>query len=422
MPNMKKDWLIIADDLTGAADCAIAYGRRGLRASVGWGDISLADRQKTRIFSYNAENRPLPVAETIVLHDNLLEKLWTPQVLLLKKIDSTLRGQPAAEIAVTIDFLKRKTGHAFGIMAPAFPAMGRITREGKVFVDGIELERTELWKSDHTYPTSDLCAIIQSGSGVPCTLIRLDEVRGDPAMLADRLDCLEKKGNGIVVLDAETGDDLNRIAAATASDNPSRFFIGSAGLAHAFAVLLPIGNRKRTVFKCLDGGNLIVIGSLAYASRSAADELICSRNVRYFPLSPDFLLQGGAPLEEMAQKVTAALCAGHDVVLLLTVEDDPDVSLGPVLARTLAQSLAPAAACVGGLAATGGETASALMSVFGIKSINLSDEVEPGISLGMTVGKIEVPIATKAGAFGDHYSMVRILDRLHKVRKEGYLG
>lgn len=422
MPNIKRDWLIIADDLTGAADCAIAFGRRGLRTSVGWGNISLADRQKTRIFSYNADNRPLPVAETIVLHDNLLEKLWAPQVLLLKKIDSTLRGQPAAEIALTIDFLKRKTGNAFGIMAPAFPATGRTTRGGRVFIDETELEYTELWKLDHTYPTSDLCAIIQSGSGVPCKLITLDEVRGDQNVLSARLDALEKQNCGVVVLDAETEEDLSRIAVAAASDNPSRFFIGSAGLAYAFAGLLSAGGRKQTVLQPSVGGNLVVVGSLAYASRSAAKELVASRDVKYFPVSPDILLRGESALKKIANDIETALCDGSDVVATITIDDEPDVTLGRVLANTLARSLAPVASCIGGLAATGGETASALMSAFGIKSIYLADEVEPGVPLGITVGKIEVPVATKAGAFGDSYSLVKILDRLHQVRKEGYLG
>lgn len=422
MPNMKKDWLIIADDLTGAADCAIAFGRRGLRASVGWGNILPADRQRTRIFSYNADSRPLPVAETIVLHDNLLEELWTPQLLLLKKIDSTLRGQPAAEIAVTIDFLKRKTGHAFGIMAPAFPATGRYTRRGRVFIDETELEHTELWKSDHTYPTSDLCAIIRSGAGVPCTLVPLSEVRGDRAALAARLDALEKQGCGIAMLDAETEDDLQRIALAAKRDNPSRFFIGSAGLAHAFASLLPLGNRKRSALSVSPGGNLIAVGSLAYASRHAVEHLIATRDISYFPVSPDMLLRNDAELADFARDLSAILCKGRDAVVVITVEDKPDVSIGSTLAKNLAESLAPLVHCVGGIAATGGETASSLMTAFGIKSIVLFDEVEPGVSLGMTMGKNEIPVATKAGAFGDQYSLVRILDRLHKVRKEGYLG
>ena len=36
--TMAHGWLILADDLTGAADCAIAFGRRGHAAAVTWGD------------------------------------------------------------------------------------------------------------------------------------------------------------------------------------------------------------------------------------------------------------------------------------------------------------------------------------------------------------------------------------------------
>ena len=35
---MARRWLILADDLTGAADCAIAFGRRGYAAAVTWGE------------------------------------------------------------------------------------------------------------------------------------------------------------------------------------------------------------------------------------------------------------------------------------------------------------------------------------------------------------------------------------------------
>jgi len=46
------------------------------------------------------------------------------------------------------------------------------------------------------------------------------------------------------------------------------------------------------------------------------------------------------------------------------------------------------------------------VDAFGIRSICLADEVEAAISLGMTTGDIEIPVVTKAGAFGDRYSLV----------------
>ena len=38
---MAARWLILADDLTGAADCAIAFGRRGRPTAVTWGGIAV---------------------------------------------------------------------------------------------------------------------------------------------------------------------------------------------------------------------------------------------------------------------------------------------------------------------------------------------------------------------------------------------
>jgi uncharacterized protein YgbK (DUF1537 family) len=101
------------------------------------------------------------------------------------------------------------------------------------------------------------------------------------------------------------------------------------------------------------------------------------------------------------------------------MKDEPDISLGPKLAQGLADTLAPVAPAIGGLAATGGETAAALLQRFGVTGIRLADEIEPGVSLGLTLGDISVPVATKAGAFGDEQSLIRIRERLHAVKNKG---
>ena len=81
--------------------------------------------------------------------------------------------------------------------------------------------------------------------------------------------------------------------------------------------------------------------------------------------------------------------------------------------------LATVAPAIGAFAATGGETAAALLSRFGVNGIRLADEIEPGVSLGLTLGQISVPIATKAGAFGNELSLIRISERLRAVRTKG---
>lgn len=105
-----KNWLILADDLTGAADCAIAYCRRGTEATVGWGTTFPSKENRTQIFSFNTDGRELPSKDSAALQEKCLENLWSEGVFLFCKIDSTLRGQPAAIIAQTAQFLKKKTG------------------------------------------------------------------------------------------------------------------------------------------------------------------------------------------------------------------------------------------------------------------------------------------------------------------------
>ena len=56
---MSERWLIVADDLTGAADCAIAFAKRGKAATVGWGDRGDAGAAGM-VFSYDADSRGLP--------------------------------------------------------------------------------------------------------------------------------------------------------------------------------------------------------------------------------------------------------------------------------------------------------------------------------------------------------------------------
>jgi uncharacterized protein YgbK (DUF1537 family) len=95
------------------------------------------------------------------------------------------------------------------------------------------------------------------------------------------------------------------------------------------------------------------------------------------------------------------------------------MALGARLANSLADALQTAAPAIGAFAATGGETAATMLSRFGVNGIRLADEIEPGVSLGLTLGQISVPIATKAGAFGDQQSLIRISERLRSIRTQG---
>lgn len=411
---MDARWLILADDLTGAADCAIAFRRRGRAAAVIWGE-TVWDEEMS-ILSYDADSRGLSEEDAARRHAALLVRFHGAGRRLFKKIDSTLRGQPAAEIAATLAPYQAIHGRAFGILAPAFPATGRTTLEGRVRVAGRPLEDTEVWRRDHRYESAELRAVLATAGLVSRTLT-LETVRGGG--LAEALAEGAAIPDGIAICDAETDEDLRRIAQAGLAMTVPPFFVGSAGLAHALAACMP-ARVLDPVRMGLDGrGALFVVGSMAETSRAAARRLVADDAVMHLPVTPETLLTDANTRTALAARVGEHLSTGGDVLVEIVLDGEPDMSLGPRLAQALAEALSSEATRIGALAATGGETAAALLTHLGIGGIHLADEIEPGVSLGLTLGQLSIPIATKAGAFGDADSLVRIRNRLRTARTEG---
>ncbi len=419
---MAAGWLIVADDLTGAADCAIAFGRRSRAAAVAWGEdfggeIGDASSDQLPVLAYDAASRGLAADAAARGHADVLKRLAQPGRRLFKKIDSTLRGQPAAETAATLAHLRARSGPPFGVFAPAFPATGRTTVDGRIRVDGRPLEEAEVWRRDHTYPNADLASVLAT-EGVRGVKIALADVRG--GALTATLARLAGEGDVIAICDAETERDLHLIAAASVDLSPATFFIGSAGLAHALAELEANQASEPLRIPGSSCGSLIVVGSLAGASRMAARALRATGTVMHVPVTPETLLAPDAGgRAALARAVAARLADGADALVEITMNDQPDMALGARLADSLAEALQAVAPSVGAFAATGGETAAAMLSRFGVNGIRLADEIEPGVSLGLTLGAISVPIATKAGAFGDEHSLIRISERLRAIRTRG---
>jgi D-threonate/D-erythronate kinase len=363
---MAHGWLILADDLTGAADCAVAFGRRGHAAMVIWGEIGEASDRRLPVLAYGTASRGLAAEAAAGRHADVLERLSEPGRLLFKKIDSTLRGHPAAEVAAALAHLKSRSGPAFGVFAPAFPATGRTTVDGRVLVDGRALEQAEVWRRDHIYPNADLVDVLAT-AGIRSVKVRLAIVRGGDLRAAFAR--LAGEGNVIAVCDAETDHDLRLIAEASLPASPATFFIGSAGFAHALAGLahalagLDAGDiAEPPRMKPSASGTLIVVGSLAGASRSAARELEATGTVKHFPVAPQMLLNGGAGRGSLAADVMKRLSGGGDALIEIMMDDKPDLSLGPRLAQRLADALQSVAPAIGAFAATGGETAAILLS------------------------------------------------------------
>jgi uncharacterized protein YgbK (DUF1537 family) len=301
------------------------------------------------------------------------------------------------------------------IVAPAFPATGRVTEGGRVMLEGVPLEQTPLWARDHSYASAHLPTVLAE-AGLRTRLLPLAALRdGDPAPL---LAAALADGIEALVCDAAEAADLDRLARASLPLAEQVFWAGSGGIAAALAAALPGGAPPPApALQPPKGGVLVVVGSVAEASRAAAARLLAEDAALPFAVSAALLRAGPADprWSPLADSIAAALAGGRDALVEIAADPAADLAQGALLAERLADLLAPAARRMGGLFATGGETACALLTHLGVHGIRLLEEVEPGVPLGITQGALAVPVMTKAGAFGRPDTILHSLARLRAL-------
>jgi uncharacterized protein YgbK (DUF1537 family) len=404
------EWLIIADDLTGAADCAGAFAERGRDAVVAWGgDVDAA----AEVLSIDADTRHLPAAAAAARQVVVQAAHWRPGMRLYKKIDSTLRGQPAAELAAQLSELKARTDPPpLAVVASAFPATGRVTRGGRILLDGRPLEETPLWAREHAYPNACLNDVL-AGAGLAAETIALAEVRSGHDCVRARLEDMRRRGLAAAVCDAATDSDL-AIVAAAALRLENVVWVGSAGLASALAGEAMAETPSRSRIHLAGAPVLIVVGSPAETSRRQARTLAESGMVTAVTVTAELLRAGREARDwhEVIKALCDALAAGSDTLLQIEASQTPELSRGAELAAGLADIVQQLSPMIGAIVITGGETARAVLSRLGLDGMRLIDEVEPGVPLGVSLGARAIPVVTKAGAFGDAATLARCLTRL----------
>jgi uncharacterized protein YgbK (DUF1537 family) len=412
---VNRRWLILADDLTGAADAAVAFARRGHEAEVHWGATPLVDGAD--VHALNLDSRGTSAADAAARHRDAVHRGHAAHAL-FKKIDSTLRGHPAVEMAAIAAALRERGRPSWGLLAPASPAMRRTTRDGRVFVDGRPLEDSATWKRDHSYPGADLTAVVRS-AGLCAITLPLAELRGDASVLRGAFAAAAASAQAadtILVSDSETDGDLDRLVGAAHEFAPG-FFAGTAGLAHALARCAPGKPSARLTLDPTSRGTLVAVGTAAEVSRAAARHLAAHEGIDLVRVDSSGLPGSAQQQDGAATDIASRLTRGETVVALLDVPNVAGDALDSRYTRSYAASLAGALEQMGALVVSGGETATALLAQCDVHGIRLLGEIEPGVALGMTRGRIEVPVVTKPGAFGDEESLRRCLDALNDLRR-----
>jgi uncharacterized protein YgbK (DUF1537 family) len=398
---------IVADDLSGAADCAATFA-----PAVGPVPVYLgAVQDQAECLAIDTDSRAVDAAAAVAVTARVFEQLARGGVahdLVYKKIDSTLRGHVGAELDAALRAAQRFAG---AIVAPSFPEQGRSLAGGKLLVHGRP--------ADGMGHSGDLMVMLGAAGLRP---VLLGVPKEDPAQLIRAIADALNAGARAIAVDASGQDDLAQVAAALCSSRSPRLLVaGSAGLARALAPHVEPGQvnaGQEGQVEALAGPVMTVVGSFSKASIAQVQQVEASGDAQVFRLSADqWLAEQHAPLRRSAlDHARESLGGGNNVLFAIAGEvvQPFSRSLVQAVARSTAPLLQQAATCV----LTGGDTARAMFNELGIYRLQVSGEFEPGISIASAAGDAKPGFVLKAGGFGDPLALQRTLRHCGHERRQ----
>lgn len=359
---------VIADDLTGAAELGGIGLRYGLQAEVVL--EGKCDREAD-LLCVDTDSRSCRANEAARRAATAARKLRKAgAVWIYKKVDSVLRGNVLAEVGA----IREALGVRSALLVPANPRFGRVIRDGRYFVKGKLIHRTDFAR-DPEYPrrSPNVLKMLGVTKAGEVSVIRLSDYRPT---------------SGIVLGEVSSSADVQKWACQRSED-----MLLAGGAEFFEAVLManePIvktrssrspGSISRNKS---NGRELFICGSTSDYSSQFINEARASR-------TPVFsIIERGnkeislalTMLEATAQKAINAFETHSRVVLAV----GRPLIRRPIVARRLAQYLVKIAARVLERAevdrvyAEGGATAAAFVRQLGWSRLKVLQELAPGVT------------------------------------------
>jgi uncharacterized protein YgbK (DUF1537 family) len=218
-------------------------------------DLRLAG--ETTFFLTNT--RSLPEAEAAALTERVARALFeqAPEVEIVSRSDSTLRGHVVAEVDA-IDRARRAvlgSGYDGVLLVPAFFEAGRYTRDDVHWAGDTPVGETEFAR-DQTfgYASSNLREFVREKTGLQAGSLSLEDIRAGRA--AETL-----ATGGWIVVNAEGYDDLDAVVRGVRETERTFLFRTGPSFVRALAGIAPKDPLTADELAVRDGHGLLVVGS-----------------------------------------------------------------------------------------------------------------------------------------------------------------
>lgn len=370
--------VVIADDLTGAAEIGGLALKYGLMAEITT-TVNLHSSADLLIIDTDTRSLSQTAAKAVITEICRGVKALQP-TLLFKKIDSVLRGHVLAEIQLQQELLQLPKA----LIVPANPGLGRTVVNSTYLLNGQPLHQSS-FSQDPEFPVYS--------SGITELLQAKD---GDIQVLPHHAPQPEA---GIVVAEVENSTDL--VAWSKKLDAGTLV----AGAAEFFATILEAGNMRPVSTEkssaTLQPPALMICGSAFHKSRAFVKKIEQDGfPVSYMPAALDTTVD-----TELFQRWM------EDTLQQLKQEGKVSIAVHPQMeddkahALSIRNKMAEAAAFIAGQATLheilieGGSTAAAVMRKLGIDRLYPTMALAPGVTRMRVQGNEELHLTLKPGSY-----------------------
>ncbi|WP_127584655.1 four-carbon acid sugar kinase family protein [Paenibacillus koleovorans] len=334
--------------------------------------------------------------------------------------DSTLRGHVFAEID------ELAGANSVALFVPAFPEGGRTTVGGVHYLqqEGVKVPvcRTEFARDAVFGYRSERLAdwSMEIRHGRPAVTIPLERLRADGAIAVARV-LLDAPHGFVVIPDAETSEDLERVAAGLQLAETARRHVVVRS-ASSFAAIRAGLRGRDAVLPARAEQLLIVCGSHTAASTKQLNRL-----AEAWSLAPVVLPTAGIVGSDRETALAAAEAALRDqlgnrgVAVLATErirqEGDQSLETGKLVMSALTDVVRRVAREADAIVSKGGITSAQIATDgLGARTAFVLGQLEAGVSLWEldVPGRGAFPYAVIPGNVGDEGTLLRIVERFRR--------
>jgi D-threonate/D-erythronate kinase len=407
---MVSKLIVIADDITGSNATGVLLRKQG------WDVYSIPDSHadalqaldKCEAIVWNSASRLLSPAQaserirlmlSVIAQERFIEKGW----IIGKRIDSTLRGPVGAEIEAMLSVLQPDI---VAVVVPAFPASGRITRGGSLFVNGVPVHQTEAGQDPFTpIHTSNVKELLEQQTSFPIAWIETGNYTDQEL---EQEVSLAAKENRIIICDAVSDAEIERLARVWARSGVYILPVDPGPFTACYAMTKKVVNNHI----------LMVSGSLAKSAREQVD--ILEQNLPVGMVRIDLgQLCDSLVFKKYIEKVSKQVSDYMTKYQVIGLRSDISFTKmydGAQTSQAIAELVIHLLSrySFSGLYLSGGETAFATLSQMKVGSLQLLEEVVPLCVMARVVdGPYDgMRIVTKGGSVGDKMSILKSIQAL----------